>query len=82
VPTFSERLKQLRQARGLTQEGLARAAGVTTSAISKLEQLQIDPSWSTVQQLATALGVSVAAFAEDNGDAAATAKPAKRKRGK
>src|SRR5438105_774208 len=51
-PPFNERLKQLREASGLTQEALARAAGVSVSAVSKLEQRGIDPSWSTVLRLA------------------------------
>jgi transcriptional regulator with XRE-family HTH domain len=36
--------------------------GLSVSAISKLEQHSMDPSWSTVQQLAKGLGVSVLAF--------------------
>jgi transcriptional regulator with XRE-family HTH domain len=59
---FNERLRELREAAGLTQEALARAAGLSTSAVSKLEQRDIDPSWSTVQVLARALGVNCAAF--------------------
>jgi transcriptional regulator with XRE-family HTH domain len=62
---FSERLKALREAAGMTQEGLARKAGLSTSTISKLEQRGVDPAWSTVQRLALALGVRVEAFEED-----------------
>ena len=62
---FNERLKALREAAGLTQEKLARQADMSTSAVSKLEQGGIDPSWSTVQRLARALGVRVEAFDED-----------------
>ncbi len=61
---FNERLKELRRERGLTQEALARAAGMSVSAVSKLEQHDMDPSWSTVQQLAGGLQVSVLAFVE------------------
>ena len=39
------------------------------------------PSFENVVKIARALGVSVAAFAEENGDAAPS-RPAKRKRGK
>jgi transcriptional regulator with XRE-family HTH domain len=63
---FNERLKSLREAAGLTQEKLARTADMSTSAVSKLEQGGIDPSWSTVQRLARALGVRVEAFDEDD----------------
>lgn len=63
--TFGDRLKALREGKGMTQEGLARAAGVSVGTVSKLEQKGIDPSWSTVQKLAAALGVPVGAFATD-----------------
>jgi transcriptional regulator with XRE-family HTH domain len=59
---FNERLKELREKVGMTQEGLARASGLSVSSISKLEQRGIDPSWSTVRALAAALGVDCRAF--------------------
>jgi transcriptional regulator with XRE-family HTH domain len=62
MATFNERLKELREKAGLTQEGLARAADISLSAVSKLEQNPTDPSWSTVQSLAKALGVDCKAF--------------------
>jgi transcriptional regulator with XRE-family HTH domain len=62
---FGERLRELREAAGLSQEALARAADVSTSTVSKLEQRAADPSWSTVQALAKALGVSVTVFQAD-----------------
>jgi transcriptional regulator with XRE-family HTH domain len=63
--TFGERLKELREAAGMSQEALARAANISTSTVSKMEQRTIDPSWSTVQALARALGVSCQAFESD-----------------
>lgn len=59
---FGPRLKELREKAGLTQEGLARAAGLSSSFVSKIEQRSPDPSWTTVQALARALGVSCEAF--------------------
>jgi transcriptional regulator with XRE-family HTH domain len=73
APPFNERLKQLREAAGLTQEQLAKASGLSVSAVSKLEQRGIDPSWSTVLRLAQPLGVTVIAFAEDGGPKPAVA---------
>jgi transcriptional regulator with XRE-family HTH domain len=73
--TFGERLKELREAAGLSQEALARAAGLSTSTVAKTEQRDIDPSWSTVQALAKALGVSSEDFREG-------APPPKKKKGK
>jgi transcriptional regulator with XRE-family HTH domain len=62
---FNELLKKQREAAGFTQEQLARSAGLSLSAISKLEQMDMDPSWSTVQRIAKALGVSPLVFADD-----------------
>jgi DNA-binding XRE family transcriptional regulator len=59
---FGDRLKTLREAAGLSQEALARAAGISTSAVAKLEQKRVEPSWPTVLELAKALGVGVEAF--------------------
>jgi transcriptional regulator with XRE-family HTH domain len=64
---FGRRLKQLRESAGLTQEELARAADLSVSFVSKLEQRDLDPAWSTVQSLAAALSVSCEAFNEDAG---------------
>lgn len=63
---FNELLKERRDAAGITQEQLARAAGMSVSAISKLEQKSdIDPSWSTVQRLAAAMGLDCTAFSAE-----------------
>ncbi|MHB1422106.1 MAG: helix-turn-helix transcriptional regulator [Gemmataceae bacterium] len=62
--SFSTRLRELREKAELTQEGLARLANLSTATIVKLEResKEQDPSWSTVQALADALGVSTEAF--------------------
>lgn len=60
--TFGQRLKQLREAAGLTQEALARAANLALSTVAKMETKAIDPEWSTVQRLSRALGVSCSEF--------------------
>jgi len=74
---FGDRLKELREAKGMSQEALARAAGISTSAISKLEQKLVDPNWQTVQALARVLGVSCSIFEESAGQGATP--PAKKK---
>ena len=76
---FGVRLKELRQQKGMTQEALARAANLSVSSISKLEQLDLDPSWSTVQALTAALGVDCTAFAGVVAGAPPTKKPGKKK---
>jgi transcriptional regulator with XRE-family HTH domain len=62
---FNERLKELRGEAGMTQEAVARAAGLSTSTIAKLEHAGVDPSWSTVVLIAKAIGVGVNAFEND-----------------
>jgi transcriptional regulator with XRE-family HTH domain len=69
---FNERLKELRGAAGMTQEAVARAAGLSTSTIAKLEHAGVDPSWSTVVLIAKAIGVGVNAFENDAPKAAAS----------
>ena len=61
---FNERLKELRKAAGLTQQQLAQACGISISGVQKLEYGGIDPSWSTVQRLAGALGIGVEKLAD------------------
>lgn len=58
VGMFSELLAELRERAGLSQYALARKAGLTRQALSRLELGEREPTWHTVQVLATALGVS------------------------
>jgi transcriptional regulator with XRE-family HTH domain len=67
---FAGRLKELRQAAGLTQQRLAERAGFHGFTVAKLEQGLQEPSWPTVLALAGALGVGVEAFV-GNGEGAA-----------
>jgi transcriptional regulator with XRE-family HTH domain len=62
---FHERLKALREAAGISQEALARSAGISTSAVTKLEQSGKEPSWDTAKKLAKALGVTLDDMAVD-----------------
>jgi len=73
------RLKEIRQARGLTQKELAQKIGVSTGAIGLYETNRRMPDLSTLKKLADALNVSadyligretgdVAFFMQDNGN--------------
>lgn len=53
-------LKRLREERHVSQERLAKRAGITVSALSKVECGHNNPSWTTVTRIADALGVSLA----------------------
>jgi transcriptional regulator with XRE-family HTH domain len=63
MPTFAEKLRELRERAGLTQSQLAQASGVPLGSIRNYEQGQREPYWSVAFRLAAALGVSVEAFA-------------------
>lgn len=70
--SFGARLKELRAGRGLSQKELAGIAKVSQNAVSQWEAGVREPSWSHVQALAAALGVSCEAFnAQDVAPAAA-----------
>jgi transcriptional regulator with XRE-family HTH domain len=57
---FGERVRQLREARKLSQEKLAQAANLTTSFVSTLERGRKTPSLTTVLKLARGLKVDAA----------------------
>jgi transcriptional regulator with XRE-family HTH domain len=60
---FAGRLRELREAAGLTRNGLAELAGLKSEAgIRNLEQGIRKPSWETVVALCKALGVTADAF--------------------
>lgn len=56
---FGEVVRQLRQARGISQEALAAEAGLHRTYISLLERGLRNPSLTVIQQLADALRVSI-----------------------
>jgi transcriptional regulator with XRE-family HTH domain len=56
-------LKQLREDRGITQEQLAFDAGITASALSRIERGLNSPGWTTVRRLAQALDVPLVRLA-------------------
>jgi transcriptional regulator with XRE-family HTH domain len=62
-------LKRLREQRGITQEQLAFDAGLTASALSRIERGLNNPGWMTVRRLAAALDVTLARLAREVEDA-------------
>lgn len=59
VRQFAVRLRELRQAKGLTQADLARQAHVALSHLSKLERGDAAPGLDLLDRLARALGATV-----------------------
>lgn len=53
---FARRLRELREAAGLTQAGLGELAGLHQVSIARLESGTVDAPLSTIQRLAEALG--------------------------
>jgi transcriptional regulator with XRE-family HTH domain len=56
---LGERIHQRRVTRGLSQQVLARAAGLTQNAIFRLEAGETNPQMTSLQQIASALGCTV-----------------------
>lgn len=61
---FAGRLRELREAAGLTQEQLADRAGVKRDAVARWEAGKREPGWSNILALASALGVDCRAFTD------------------
>ncbi|MBY6090982.1 helix-turn-helix domain-containing protein [Pseudooceanicola sp. 502str34] len=60
LPPLGERVQALRKRAGLTLNDLAGRAGISASAVSKIENGQTSPTYETLLRLALGLGVDVA----------------------
>lgn len=58
------RLRDLREARGISMRALAAQSGLSANALSMIERGKASPSVSTLYKLAGALGISITAFFE------------------
>jgi transcriptional regulator with XRE-family HTH domain len=56
---FGENIRQLRLARGLTQEGLAEKSNLSVDAVRRIEWGTISPSLDTLSKLARGLDISL-----------------------
>jgi transcriptional regulator with XRE-family HTH domain len=61
---FPDRLRELREQAGLTQEQLAERVGVKRDAVARWESGRREPGWSSILALCKALGVECTAFAQ------------------
>lgn len=61
---LGQAIRELREKRGLTQEAVAHDAGVTASTYGLIERGQSNPTWATVDDIASALGVSMGELAK------------------
>lgn len=57
-------VRELRTEKGVSLEALAGDAGITKNMLSLIERGEGNPSWSTVEGIAAALGISVSQLAK------------------
>ena len=67
-PNVGQRLRDLRQRRGLTQRALAQACDLSANAIGLIERGETSPSVSTLHRLALALEVPIAELFVEAGE--------------
>ncbi|MBI2822601.1 MAG: helix-turn-helix transcriptional regulator [Acidobacteria bacterium] len=60
--TLGERIREIREAKGLTQREVAARIQIDDYYISRLENNHINPTLATMQKIASALGVEVRDF--------------------
>jgi transcriptional regulator with XRE-family HTH domain len=58
--TFGKRLAEVREQAGFTQSSLARAVGLSQSAISQIEADERNPSYTTIREIAKAMNLTPA----------------------
>ena len=57
---LSQRVKELRKEKGLSQEGLAKIAGLSLRTIQRVENRETEPTGDTLKRIATALNTTPA----------------------
>lgn len=60
---IGQRLREIRESRGLTQQALAKRSGITSQAITQIETGRRRPSFGTLVALAQGLGLSLDSLA-------------------
>ncbi|NMC14280.1 MAG: cupin domain-containing protein [Chloroflexi bacterium] len=63
---IGQRLREIRSERGISIRELARKSKLNVNTVSAIENGKNSPNVETLQQLAFALGIHIAAFFEDN----------------
>jgi transcriptional regulator with XRE-family HTH domain len=62
-----ERIKKVREIKGLSQKQVAINLGMNPSQYSKIENGKVDPQISSIEKIAKALGVDISAvFSDEN----------------
>lgn len=63
-PRLARVIRELRERNHVSQESIARGAGLTVSTYARIERGEANPTWMTVTQIARALDVSLAELGE------------------
>jgi len=63
-PALGTAIRVLREKKGVTQESVADSAGIAIPTLSHIEAGHANPTWATVRDIATALGVSISQLAK------------------
>jgi DNA-binding XRE family transcriptional regulator len=63
-PALGRAIRELRQKRNETQDGLAPRAGITAKTLSLIERGEANPTWGTVSGIADALCISMVELAK------------------
>ncbi|HEX8491269.1 MAG TPA: helix-turn-helix transcriptional regulator [Pyrinomonadaceae bacterium] len=63
--TFGKRLRELREAKGMTQEALAHEADLDRTYVSSVERGERNISLENIERLALALGMKIRDFFKD-----------------
>ena len=72
---LGKRIRQLREARGLSQQQFAIVSGVHRTYIGHLERGKKNLSFTTLERVAVALGITVAQLVEDDKNTMRIRKP-------
>src|SRR5215213_10053115 len=64
APRFGSRLRAARQARGLSAQQVAEAAGVTKGFVAQIERAETSPSVATLLRMCDALGIEIGSLFE------------------
>ena len=72
---LGESIRQIRQAKGLSQGEMQKRTGILRSYLSRVENGHTVPSFATLQRLAAAMDVALADFFPQDGSAVGPAGP-------
>jgi transcriptional regulator with XRE-family HTH domain len=63
-PALGSALRELREARDLSQESASHAANITLGTYGKIERNEVAPAWATVRAIAAGFGISMKELGE------------------